>query len=75
MFKKIFFANVMILFVFLVSVFILNKSVTAFREQKPVPINHCVVLDPGHGGSDVGAVGEYIVPESVFKTDSVIVTC
>ena len=55
MFKKIFFANVMILFVFFVSVFILNKSVTAFREQKPVPINHCVVIDPGHGGIDGGA--------------------
>ena len=23
----------------------------------------CVVIYPGHGGSDVGAVGEYIVPE------------
>ena len=41
--------------------------VTPLEGVTVPPGSFTVYLDPGHGGSDVGAVGEYIVPESGEK--------
>lgn len=33
-----------------------NKTVTVIAEQVPVPRKHTIIIDPGHGGEDGGAV-------------------
>lgn len=33
-----------------------NRAVTVFKENAPVERLHCVIIDPGHGGEDGGAL-------------------
>lgn len=32
-----------------------SRAVTVIAESTPVPRNHCIIIDPGHGGEDGGA--------------------
>lgn len=40
---------------FLLGILAGNKAVTVFAESRPVSREHCIVIDPGHGGVDGGA--------------------
>ena len=33
-----------------------SRTVTVLSENRPLPREHCIVIDPGHGGIDGGAV-------------------
>lgn len=49
---------------FLAATVLGSKTVTAFAESRPVKRLHCVVIDPGHGGEDGGALSCTGIPES-----------
>lgn len=40
----------------LISVYLGSRTVTAAAERIPLPRKYCIVIDPGHGGIDGGAV-------------------
>ena len=46
-----------------------SKAVTALSESSPVTRKHCIVIDPGHGGEDGGAVSRSGLPESSFNLE------
>ena len=41
-----------------------SRAVTTLAESRPVEREHCIVIDPGHGGEDGGAVSRSGYPES-----------
>ena len=41
-----------------------TSAVTTQAESRPVEREHCIVIDPGHGGEDGGAVSRSGYPES-----------
>ena len=53
-----------VLTVLLVCVHLGNRTVTVFSENRAVDRDHCIVIDPGHGGEDGGAVSRTGLPES-----------
>ncbi len=44
-----------------------SRSVSAMAESRPVQRSHCVIIDPGHGGEDGGAVSVSGQPESFYN--------
>ena len=46
-----------------------NRAVTALSENRPVVREHCIVIDPGHGGEDGGAVSRAGLPESAYNLE------
>lgn len=46
-----------------------GKAVTALSEARPFQRENCIVIDPGHGGEDGGAVSCSGIPESVYNLE------
>lgn len=59
----------LIVLIILLSVLWGNQAVTAMAENKPVPRQNCIVIDPGHGGVDGGAISVTGKPESSFNLE------
>ena len=48
---------------------IYSRTATTFAEQEKAEDSFCVVIDPGHGGEDGGAVSCSGIPESTYNLD------
>lgn len=46
-----------------------SRAVTVISENLPIENRRCIVIDPGHGGEDGGAVSCTGIPESRFNLD------
>lgn len=46
-----------------------NRAVTVFSENRRPERKHCVIIDPGHGGEDGGAVSVSGRPESQYNLE------
>lgn len=46
-----------------------SKAVTVIAENTPLNRKHCIVIDPGHGGEDGGAVSCTGLAESTYNLD------
>lgn len=46
-----------------------SRAVTTLSENRPVGRQHCIVIDPGHGGEDGGAVSCSGLSESVYNLE------
>ena len=46
-----------------------NRVVTVMSENRSVGNKHCIVIDPGHGGEDGGAVSIRNLPESRYNLE------
>ena len=53
----------------LVCVKIYSATITVFSEREEAERNFCIVIDPGHGGEDGGAVSCTGTPESTYNLD------
>ena len=59
----------LVILVLLLCVHFGNEAVTTLSETKTVDRKHCVVIDPGHGGEDGGAVSRSGLPESSYNLE------
>lgn len=55
--------------IFIAATFSTSKAVTTFAESTPIPRNHTVVIDAGHGGEDGGATSCNGVLESQLNLE------
>lgn len=46
-----------------------SRTVTAIADSAPIPREHCIIIDPGHGGEDGGATSCTGIVESVYNLD------
>lgn len=46
-----------------------SRAVTVIAENTPVPREHCIIVDPGHGGEDGGATSCTGIVESTYNLD------
>lgn len=46
-----------------------SRAVTVIAENKPIDREHCIVIDPGHGGEDGGATSCTGLVESTYNLD------
>lgn len=46
-----------------------NYAVSVFSENLPIEWNHCIIIDPGHGGEDGGATSYTGILESQFNLE------
>lgn len=46
-----------------------SRAVTTLSENKAPEREHCIVIDPGHGGEDGGAVSRSGLPESNYNLE------
>ena len=46
-----------------------SRTVTAIADSSPIPREHCIIIDPGHGGEDGGATSCTGIVESVYNLD------
>ena len=46
-----------------------SRAVTVIAENTPLPRKHCIIIDPGHGGEDGGAISCTGIPESTYNLD------
>lgn len=44
-----------------------SRSISVMAENRPAQRSHCVIIDPGHGGEDGGAVSVSGQPESLYN--------
>lgn len=54
---------------FVLCVLMGNEAVTTLAENSPVQQQVCIVIDPGHGGEDGGAVSCSGIPESSYNLE------
>ena len=54
---------------FVLCVLMGNEAVTTLAENRPVQRRVCIVIDPGHGGEDGGAVSCSGIPESSYNLE------
>ena len=54
---------------FVLCVLLGNEAVTTLSENRPVQRKVCIVIDPGHGGEDGGAVSCSGIPESSYNLE------
>lgn len=66
--KRLFFYGCTIFFL-LTAVHLGNRAVTVFSESRQPDRQVCIVIDPGHGGEDGGAVSVSGLPESRYNLD------
>lgn len=55
--------------IFLVGIHWGSMSITTMAENRVIPRESCVVIDPGHGGEDGGAVSCAGIPESKYNLE------
>lgn len=53
----------------LVAVKMVDRTVTAMAENRKPAGNYCIIIDPGHGGEDGGAVSVSGKPESSYNLE------
>ena len=53
----------------LLAAFLGNRGTEAMAGLQPVQRRHCIVIDPGHGGEDGGAVSVSGLPESGYNLE------
>ncbi len=58
-----------VIFTLLICVKMGSNAVTTMSEIKTIERQHCVVIDPGHGGEDGGAVSRSGILESKFNLE------
>lgn len=46
-----------------------SRAVTVIAENLPIRREHCIIIDPGHGGEDGGATSCSGVPESTYNLE------
>ena len=46
-----------------------SRTATAIADSAPIPREHCIIIDPGHGGEDGGATSCTGIVESVYNLD------
>ena len=46
-----------------------SRTVTAIADSAPIPREHFIIIDPGHGGEDGGATSCTGIVESVYNLD------
>ena len=46
-----------------------SRAVTVWSESRPTDSQHCIVIDPGHGGEDGGAISQSGLPESTYNLE------
>lgn len=46
-----------------------SRAVTTLSESRAPERKHCIVIDPGHGGEDGGAVSRSGLPESAYNLE------
>lgn len=46
-----------------------SQFVSVMAQNKPAPRKHCIIIDPGHGGEDGGAVSFSGLPESGYNLE------
>ena len=46
-----------------------SRAVTVISQNAPPERKHCIVIDPGHGGEDGGAISCTGIPESTFNLE------
>lgn len=46
-----------------------SRAVTTFSEKLPITRKHCIIIDPGHGGEDGGAISCTGIPESTYNLE------
>lgn len=68
-FKKLWPAYFLVAIVFVCSVLGTDRTVTTIAENLPVPRKSTVIIDPGHGGIDGGAMSCSGVPESQINLE------
>jgi len=44
-----------------------SSAVSVMAENKPFEREHCIIIDPGHGGEDGGAISISNLPESGYN--------
>lgn len=66
---RMLFAYGAILLTLLLCVHLGNKAVTTLAENRKIEREHCIVIDPGHGGEDGGAVSRSGIPESRYNLE------
>ena len=68
------YSMIILLYVVVIAVFlgvttVGNRAITAVSEAIPIQRSYCVIIDPGHGGEDGGAVSVSGLPESSYNLD------
>lgn len=58
-----------VLLILLICVNLGNKAVTTLSETRAFDREYCIVIDPGHGGEDGGAVSCSGLPESTYNLE------
>ena len=46
-----------------------SRAITVLSETRAIDRTHCIVIDPGHGGEDGGAVSRTGLPESAYNLE------
>ena len=46
-----------------------SRAVTVWSEGRVADKRHCIVIDPGHGGEDGGAISQSGLPESTYNLE------
>ena len=46
-----------------------SQAVTTFSENRAISGKYCIVIDPGHGGEDGGAISRSGLPESKYNLE------
>lgn len=59
----------LIIMTLLLCVMLGSRAVTVLYENGPVELGHCIVIDPGHGGEDGGAVSRSGFVESAYNLE------
>lgn len=59
----------LIIMTLLLCVMLGSRAVTVLSENGPVELGHCIVIDPGHGGEDGGAVSRSGFVESAYNLE------
>lgn len=67
--KKWILAYIAVLLFPVLAAHICSRTVTTFSENSPVVRTHTIIIDPGHGGVDGGAISCTGIPESRFNLD------
>ena len=59
--------NLLILVIFISAGVVWNKTISVMTENMPIHVSHTIIIDPGHGGEDGGAVSITGIKESSYN--------
>lgn len=73
-FLRIFATYATISAIFIIGTIVGNRAVTVFNENKAADREHTIIVDPGHGGEDGGAVSRTGINESKYNLEIALKT-